>query len=189
MPEVITNCDTCFIEFIAKNANTFNCNKCKKPTNKCVHGTTKGRCKIDGCYGNQICEHKQHYLKCSICNKELYEINKLNSHIRNMMKGVNIKNSTKDNIIKYTSIENLEELKKHLLKSLGNNNIKDYQLDHIKPKSAFNLKCTEEFMECCHYSNLQFIYRKDNIIKGKKWTEEDEKNYKKPVIKILEDNN
>lgn len=42
---------------------------------------------------------------------------------------------------------------------------KDYHIDHIKPCSSFDLSKPEE-QECCfHYSNLQILSAKENLIK------------------------
>jgi len=48
-------------------------------------------------------------------------------------------------------------------------------LDHIKPISRFNLDDEEEFLSCCHYTNLQPLLIKDNLEKGNKWNDENNK--------------
>jgi hypothetical protein len=40
-----------------------------------------------------------------------------------------------------------------------------WQIDHIKPLAKFNLTDREQFLEACHYSNLQPLYWEDNLIK------------------------
>jgi hypothetical protein len=42
-------------------------------------------------------------------------------------------------------------------------------IDHIKPVSLFNLDDEEEFLDCCHYSNLQPLISTDNLEKHNKW--------------------
>jgi len=48
-------------------------------------------------------------------------------------------------------------------------------MDHIKPVNAFDLDDDDEFLDCNHYTNLQPLINVDNISKGDKWTDENEK--------------
>lgn len=171
MPKV-RNCIKCSIQFISCY-NRVSCENCKKNKPKCEHGTHKGRCKIDGCYGNEICHHKVHKQKCPICKPGVNIADKLNGHIRNFMKEKKIQEKTMIYILQYTSAPDLSTLFTHLRKNLIVNNltIDECQLDHIKPKAQFNLKNINELLECCHYTNLEFIEEHKNLSKGCKWTE------------------
>lgn len=163
-------CNTCAIPFIS-SFNRAYCEKCKKNSPKCPHGTKKGRCKIDGCFGNEICEHKEHNQKCSICKPGVKEADKLNAAIRKFMKGVNIRQKTKDFILSLTSAKDLDTLFTYFNQNLIEEDliVDQCQLDHIKPKSQFNLKNHKELLECCHYTNLRFISEKANLSKGCKY--------------------
>ena len=44
-------------------------------------------------------------------------------------------------------------------------------IDHIKPVSRFNLQNEDEFLDCCHYTNLQPLLSEDNLIKSNKWND------------------
>ena len=164
-------CKGCSVIFMS-SFNRVRCEKCKIDKPKCPHGTHKGRCKIDGCFGNEICEHKEHKQKCSICKPGVKEADKLNACIISFMKGKKIMEKTKLFILGYTSVSSLDVLYSHLNKNLIENKISidKCQLDHIKPKSQFNLKNRDELLECCHYTNLEFIEEFKNLSKGSKWT-------------------
>ena len=47
-------------------------------------------------------------------------------------------------------------------------------IDHIKPVNAFNLDNEDEFLDCCHYSNLQPLTAKANLEKSDNWNEDAE---------------
>ena len=163
-------CNSCANPFISSYNRAY-CGDCKKSSLKCPHGTKKGRCKIDGCFGNEICEHKEHNQKCSICKPGVKEADKLNASIRNFMNGKNIRQNTKEFILSLTSVSDLPTLFIYFKQNLIDENLKidQCQLDHIKPKSQFNLKNHEELLECCHYTNLKFISEKANLSKGCKF--------------------
>lgn len=47
-----------------------------------------------------------------------------------------------------------------------NHGLHGWHLDHIRPLSSFNLTDRAQFMQACHYSNLQPLWAKDNFRKG-----------------------
>ena len=190
-------CIRCALSFTPRNGNCDLCISCKKP-NKCVHGTSKGRCKIDGCFGNEICEHKEHKQKCSICKPGVKTLDKLNSIMRKIIQKISTHmHESIEELVKHfnrlqdgtkqfintlfnvqTFIEVLEICKqkieiyeKHYEHPLD---ITYYQIDHIKPKSKFNLVDPDEFAKCCHYTNLQIVDKRANLRKNNKWTDENE---------------
>jgi hypothetical protein len=47
-------------------------------------------------------------------------------------------------------------------------NIGDWHIDHIQPLSKYNLEDVEQFKEACHYTNLQPLWKEDNLKKSDK---------------------
>jgi hypothetical protein len=84
---------------------------------------------------------------------------------------------------KYKSIEyigcSIEELKQHLQQTalsngyldfdINNYSGKEYHIDHIKACANFDLTNEEHQKECFHYTNLQILDAKTNIIKSNKY--------------------
>ncbi len=67
----------------------------------------------------------------------------------------------------------IEELKRYLesqfQEDMSWDNYGKWHIDHIKPLCLFNLSDKIELMEACNYNNLQPLWAKDNLQKGKKW--------------------
>ena len=70
----------------------------------------------------------------------------------------------------------VEELKKYLESKfyphsetgeiMSWENYGEWHIDHRKPLKMFNLSKREELLKACHYTNLQPLWAKDNLIKG-----------------------
>lgn len=67
----------------------------------------------------------------------------------------------------------LAELKEHLESKFAVGmtwkNYREWEIDHIKPLSKFNLVDRSEFLEACNYKNLQPLWREQNIKKSNKY--------------------
>lgn len=53
--------------------------------------------------------------------------------------------------------------------SWNNYGMRGWHIDHIRPCASFDLSKSEEQSKCFHYSNLQPLWWRDNIIKSDKW--------------------
>lgn len=90
---------------------------------------------------------------------------RLNKLIRD---GVKVGSAVKD---LGCSIENLKEYLESKFKpgmSWNNYGIKGWHIDHIKPLSSFDLTNRDEFLQACHYTNLQPLWWYENLAKGAK---------------------
>ena len=47
----------------------------------------------------------------------------------------------------------------------------DWHIDHIRPCCSFNLLNDDDQKQCFHYTNLQPLWAKDNLMKGGKFNE------------------
>ena len=54
-------------------------------------------------------------------------------------------------------------------------------IDHIKPIFIFNLNNEEEFLQACHYTNMQPLLVSDNLKKSNKWSEKNEKYWQENI--------
>ena len=91
-----------------------------------------------------------------------------------------VRASLKDNIKSGSAVKNLgcslEELKAHLESKFqpgmnwDNWSSNGWHIDHVKPLSSFDLSNKDELLKACHYTNLQPLWAKDNLVKGDKIT-------------------
>ena len=106
--------------------------------------------------------------------KREYHKNNVNSRISSNIRSriyKYLKTDKPDSPIKALGCS-INELKQHLELKFSdgmtwNNYGKDgWHIDHIKPLSLFDLTDRQQFIEACHYTNLQPLWAKDNILKS-----------------------
>lgn len=95
----------------------------------------------------------------------------LRTRLNNALKVKKVRKT--NNILKLIGCS-IFELRKHLElqfkrgMSWENYGLRGWHIDHIKPCASFNLTDLEQQKQCFHYTNLQPLWRQDNLVKGAK---------------------
>ena len=131
----------------------------------------KNTCKE--CGGSNICEHGRQNRQCKDCNFTLYLVNLQRNNLRRCLNNSNLEKPKPS--IEYLGCD-IIYFKNYIESKMVNGMTWDnIHLDHIKPVSKFNLDDEDEFLYCCHYSNLQPLLIVDNLEKSNKWSDENNK--------------
>ena len=132
-------------------------------------------------YINTAREHKLRYSRSKRglskmreyrINREKHDLhykmtNRLRSLVHNAIKRRGGKKSFKTIELLGCSIEHaVMHLEKQFADGMTWDNYGDWHIDHIKPCAAFDLSDPKQQKKCCHYSNLQPLWAKDNLRKG-----------------------
>ena len=165
-----SQCKECFGSQICSHGKRRSqCKDCHG-TSMCSHGKRRARCK--DCHGTSICSHGKQRATCKDCSPQLVIVNLIRSQIRRCF---NLSTLNKINhSIEYLGCD-VDTLKKHIQdKMTADMTLDNIHYDHIKPVSCFDLNDEEEFLKCCHFTNLQPLLAKDNVRLSNTWTEENE---------------
>ncbi len=93
-------------------------------------------------------------------------IENLRSRSFNYLKLFNLKHME---ILGCSASELEEFLKNKFAEGMTMENYSEWEVDHIKPVSKFNLTDEKEIRECFHYTNLQPLWMIDNRKKSNKY--------------------
>ena len=118
-------------------------------------------------------EHKQEIYADRKLKRKIDPLYKLSESLRGRLSMIlRIKKFTKNSKFKEYLGCSVEDLKKHIESkfqpgmSWSNHSLKGWHIDHIMPLSL--AKTPDELIKLCHYSNLQPLWARDNILKGNK---------------------
>ena len=162
------------------------CRECKG-SSICPHDKIKSKCRE--CKGSSICPHNREKSKCRDCNLKLCLVNIQRIQINRCFKSSNLEKNKHS--IEYLGC-NIETFINYFQKKMDYFNefiatdelmaFDNIHIDHIKPVSVFNLDDEDEFLDCCNYTNLQPLLKKDNLEKHNKWTDENEKYWRENIV-------
>ena len=105
-------------------------------------------------------------------NRKKQDINfKMRANLRSRVSIAIVNNQKSGSAIKDLGCS-IEELKLYLESKFQTGmsweNYGEWEIDHIKPLSAFDLSDREQFKQACHYTNLQPMWWQQNITKSNK---------------------
>ena len=71
------------------------------------------------------------------------------------------------NLLGCTIQEARNHIEKQFIDGMSWENYGKWHIDHIKPCASFDLTKENDQRKCFHYTNLQPLWAKDNLVKGK----------------------
>ena len=145
------------------------CRKCDG-SQICPHKKRKDMCKL--CKGNNICIHNTFKFQCHIC----YPIQALTGNLRGRIYKAIQGTEKTEKTMKLLGC-NIEEFRDYIeslfIQGMSWSNRSEWHIDHRKPCSTFNLQNEKEQKMCFHYTNLQPMWKSENLSKGARFIEED----------------
>lgn len=137
----------------------------------CIHDKQKRQC--HQCGGSAFCTHNKRKKRCSECNPFVYLADLQRSNLNGIIKQqINLEKTKRSIEYLGCSLKYFKEyIKSKMVEDMNFDNI---HLDHIKPISKFHLSNIDALLDCCHYTNFQPLFAKENMEKGNTWNEIDE---------------
>jgi hypothetical protein len=88
------------------------------------------------------------------------------SRIRNLLAGLHRSKRTLDLIGLDSWDQLMSYIENQFTDGMSWDNRDQWHIDHIRPCASFDLTCPIQQSECFHYTNLQPLWAKDNLIKS-----------------------
>lgn len=111
----------------------------------------------------------------SASSKDINYILRLRVRTR-LLKALRITGASKNNSISSLIGCSINQLRQHLesrfVEGMNWSNRSKWHIDHIVPLSSFDLSDPEQLAKACHYTNLQPLWARDNIIKSDRVAQE-----------------
>lgn len=90
----------------------------------------------------------------------------LGVRIHHALTGLTKKSERTEKLLGCSIIDFKKYIQSLFIDEMNWNNYGEWHIDHIMPCSSFDLTKEEEQKKCFHYTNLQPLWKKDNIIKN-----------------------
>lgn len=133
----------------------------KKIINQKINSYYKEKYKIDNTINNYYDMRKMDIMVQITDN--------LNRRMCTKLKKRSILREFKYNDLLGCSLEDFKSYLQYKFKEGMNfDNYGEWEIDHIKPISSFDLSLEDDIKKCCHYTNLQPLWRFDNRSKHNK---------------------
>ena len=165
-------CKVCSVKYTSQREKSIFCsNLCRniqwRKDNKERDYLTKEKWKRN----NPERHHKNQYeYKKSKLNTDLEY--KLKQRIRSRLGRIKFNNSVRTLDWLGCSMSHLKiHLESKFQLGMSWDNYGKWHIDHIKPLSKFNLSDEQQLKTACHYTNLQPLWAKDNLVKSNKYEE------------------
>ena len=102
--------------------------------------------------------------------RTIYKIlNNLSRRINTKLKELGVKREFTYTQILGCKVKEFEEyLSSKMTEEMSYNNYGEWEIDHIIPFSSFDFHKLDQIKTCCHYTNLQPLWRPDNLEKSNK---------------------
>jgi hypothetical protein len=144
----------------------------------CEHNRHRSICKE--CGGGSICEHNRQCSQCKECLSIPEYLVVLQRSQLTRLRNLSTLPKTQQSIeyLSCTAEHFREYIEKKMTAEMNWNNI---HIDHIKPVSVFDLNNHDDFLDCCHYTNMQPLIGEENLLKSNKWSDEDEVFWKENI--------
>jgi hypothetical protein len=175
------------VKVIKKSKDYYNVNKEKKKEyDKIYRDVNKDEIRLRSknyyeSNKDRIYLYQKNYNKINRDKKNFYNKNRLKTDIQYKL-GKNLRGrlykSINGNFKSGSAVKDLgcsiEELKSYLESKFlvgmtwDNWSNDGWHIDHIKPLASFDLTDRKQFLEACHYTNLQPMWAKDNLVKSDK---------------------
>ena len=167
-----------------EHGNTIHCKDCKrkaqgktneyKRITRCEHNHRKDHCRT--CNPNAKnygkCEHGDFRYRCKECSPQMVIVNLIRKQVRRCFNCSTLEKI--NHSIEYLGCD-VDTLRIHIKsKMTAVMTLDNIHYDHIKPVSRFDLDDEDEFLKCCHFTNLQPLLAADNLRLKNTWTEENE---------------
>lgn len=157
------NCRDCGgSRFCKHNIDKYHCKECDGRV-YCEHNRQRQRCK--DCGGGNVCEHRKIKANCKVCEPHLYLRKKIGVRI-NAALTKNRKSSTTLDLLGCSVATLSNHLEIQFTEGMVWDNHGEWHIDHIRPCASFDLSDPEQQRMCFHYTNLQPLWKFDNLSKN-----------------------
>lgn len=150
--------------------------KAKKTCRNCMcifYGRHRHKTCSEDCSNALRLKSKVNYMKRkSQTTAGRFELNARQRIIRVLKRNGLCKSEKFIELVGITPIELMGYLEKMFTEGMNWNNYGKWHIDHIRPCASFDLDDLSQRKICFHYTNLQPLWAKDNLAKGKSWSKE-----------------